>query len=118
MPVVLNILIGVPQMLSNIQMILICVAVSGKTLARFACRYEKQLTTLLIPTDRRPSRTEYVPGASGVRLTLPPATQRAKGALGQWSLAASGIWLPRYPRVALRNVHVSLTSLPRQVCPV
>jgi hypothetical protein len=32
MPIVLNVVIGVPQMLSNIQMILICVGVSGETL--------------------------------------------------------------------------------------
>ena len=32
MPIVLNVIIGVPQMLSNIQMILICVGVSGETL--------------------------------------------------------------------------------------
>jgi hypothetical protein len=31
MPIVLNVVIGVPQMLSNIQMILICVGVSGET---------------------------------------------------------------------------------------
>ena len=31
MPIVLNVIIGVPQMLSNIQMILICVGVSGDT---------------------------------------------------------------------------------------
>jgi sodium/potassium-transporting ATPase subunit alpha len=32
MPIVLNVVIGVPQMLSNIQMILICVGVSAETL--------------------------------------------------------------------------------------
>lgn len=31
MPIMLNVVIGVPQMLSNIQMILICVGVSGET---------------------------------------------------------------------------------------
>ena len=30
MPIILNVIIGVPQMLSNIQMILICVGVSGE----------------------------------------------------------------------------------------
>jgi hypothetical protein len=44
MPILLNVLIGVPQMLSNIQMILICVAVSSENaLAQFTFA-RKELT--------------------------------------------------------------------------
>jgi hypothetical protein len=116
MPVLLNILIGVPQMLSNIQMILICVAVSDKIPARFACHNEKWLTTSLFLADRRPPCAEHVRRAARERLTLPPTAKRAKGALGQWSLTTSGIWFPWYPRVALRHDHVSLPSFSGQVC--
>jgi hypothetical protein len=44
MPILLNVLIGVPQMLSNIQMILICVGVSSETLARKFTFARKELT--------------------------------------------------------------------------
>jgi len=110
MPILLNVLIGVPQMLSNIQMILICVAVSCGTPRLFACRDERRLTMLLFSTDRCPSRAEHVPGAARERLALSPPAQRAKGTPGQWPLTASGIWFPRYPRVALCHGHVSLPS--------
>ena len=36
MPIILNVIIGVPQMLSNIQMILICVGVSWNALTFLA----------------------------------------------------------------------------------
>jgi hypothetical protein len=118
MPILLNVLIGVPQMLSNIQMILICVAVSGGTHRLFACRDERRLTTLLFLTDRCPSRAEHVPRAARERLALSPPAKRAKGAPGQRPLTASGIWFPRCPRVAQCHVHVSLPSLSHPLCPL
>ncbi len=45
MPILLNVFIGVPQMLSNIQMILICVGVSVEiSLSRFYRVIQKWLT--------------------------------------------------------------------------
>lgn len=115
MPILLNIFLGVPQMLSNIQMILICVAVSGGTPRVFACRDEKRLTPLLFSTDRRPPRAEHVPRTARERLALSPPAQRAKGTPGQRPLTASGICFSRCPRVALCHVHVGPPSFSHHV---
>ena len=75
MPIVLNVVIGVPQMLSNIQMILICVGVSGETLPLpgfiFARRADTNLTRDF--ADGCPSRAEYVLRTARNWLTVSPA---------------------------------------------
>jgi hypothetical protein len=71
MPIVLNVIIGVPQMLSNIQMILICVGVSGPLLPGCTKRAYMIMTWCFV--DGCPSRAEYVFGAARKRIALPPA---------------------------------------------
>jgi len=58
-PILLNVLIGIPQMLSSIQMILICVGVSSEILVPLHIP-RKELTTQLSSTDGRHSCAEYV----------------------------------------------------------
>jgi hypothetical protein len=70
MPIILNVIIGVPQMLSNIQMILICVGVSADTLlVSYRCSREYDFSF----ADGCPSRSEHVLGAARKRLALSPA---------------------------------------------
>jgi hypothetical protein len=88
MPIVLNVVIGVPQMLSNIQMILICVGVSGETFFFlgfiFAHRENVADTNLTWDfADGCPSRAKYVLRTARNWLTVSPAAQRTKGAHGQ-----------------------------------
>jgi hypothetical protein len=71
MPIVLNVIIGVPQMLSNIQMILICVGVSGDTSSP-GCT--NGVNTNMTSVDRCSSRAEYVLGAARERIALPSAS--------------------------------------------
>ena len=72
MPIILNVIIGVPQMLSNIQMILICVGVSGESpLLRILGTYMNATRDF---ADGCPSRAEHVLGATRKWLALPPAT--------------------------------------------
>jgi hypothetical protein len=78
MPIVLNVVIGVPQMLSNIQMILICVGVSGETLLLpgfIFARLENVADTNLTWdfADGCPSRVEYVLRTARNWLVVPPA---------------------------------------------
>lgn len=71
MPIVLNVIIGVPQMLSNIQMILICVGVSDDTSSP-GCT--NGANTNMIFVDGCSSRPEYVLGAARERIALPSAS--------------------------------------------
>ena len=82
-------------MLSNIQMILICVGVSDETpLFRILGTY---MNAILDSADRCPSRAEHVLGATRKWLALPPSPQCTEGAPGQQSLALSCLRLPRHP---------------------
>ena len=103
MPVILNVCLGVPQMLSNIQMILICVAVrktpflhSFMTLAHVPYRY----------ADRCTAGAQHVLRTSRKRSAQPPATQRAHGPPRELPFVTARVRLPWRPRVALCHVHV------------
>jgi hypothetical protein len=77
MPIVFNVVIGVPQMLSNIQMILICVGISGETLFLpgfiFVCHENVADTNLTWDfADRYPFCTEYVLQTARNWLAVPP----------------------------------------------
>ena len=73
MPIVVNVVIGVPQMLSNIQMILICVGVSSETVLSLARRETVADMNLTCDfADGCPSRAEYVPRTSRNWLAVPP----------------------------------------------
>jgi hypothetical protein len=79
MPIVLNVVIGVPQMLSNIQMILICVGVSGETtfLPGFIFAPHENVADTNLTwdfADGCPSRAEYVLRTARNWLVVPPAT--------------------------------------------
>jgi hypothetical protein len=78
MPILLNVVIGVPQMLSNIQMILICVGVSCETLFLpgfiFACSENVADTNMTWDfADGYPSRAQYVLRTARNWLAVPPA---------------------------------------------
>jgi hypothetical protein len=77
MPIVLNVVIGVPQMLSNIQMILICVGVSeAPFLSGFIFARRKNVADTNLTwdfADGCPSRVEYVPRTARNWLVVPPS---------------------------------------------
>ena len=74
MPVLLNVLLGVPQMLSNIQMILICVAVRTTNFFRFVS--PSLMLHIIMQTDVLPALSMcFEPPESGL-LSRPPRNVR------------------------------------------
>jgi hypothetical protein len=98
MPVLLNILIGVPQMLSNIQMILICVAVW--CILRF---FTSTLNDLL---DGCSARSKPLPGTTGAWPPPPAPTQRQEGPTCRLEAPSARVWIPRGPGISLRHDNV------------
>jgi sodium/potassium-transporting ATPase subunit alpha len=105
MPVLLNILLGLPQILSSIQMIIICVGVSAQ-LPFF-------ILSGLRPdplTDRCPACSLNVSRKAGIRYPHAQAPKHQKRPHGRLEAAPSCLWVHRYSRVLVCHVNVRMSS--------